>query len=87
LRRSRFVSPEQEAEMASIDTPHIIPIRTSSDSSRKLGRGLLTALVIGSMVGSGVFSLPQNMSAKAGPLAVMIGWTITGVGMLAQARS
>jgi arginine:ornithine antiporter / lysine permease len=85
LRRSRFVSPEQEAEMASIDTPHIIPIRTSSDSSRKLGRGLLTALVIGSMVGSGVFSLPQNMSAKAGPLAVMIGWTITGVGMLALA--
>lgn len=30
---------------------------------RKLRLGSLTALVIGSMLGSGVFSLPQNMAA------------------------
>lgn len=52
-------------------------------SGAKLKLGALTALVIGSMVGSGVFSLPQNMAAGAGPLAVMIGWGITAVGMLA----
>ncbi|TCL90671.1 arginine:ornithine antiporter (APA family) [Rhizobium sp. PP-WC-2G-219] len=37
------------------------------------------------MVGSGVFSLPQNMAAGAGPLAIIIGWAITGVGILALA--
>ncbi|HTN64322.1 MAG TPA: arginine-ornithine antiporter [Devosia sp.] len=52
-------------------------------SSQKLRLGALTALVIGSMVGSGVFSLPQNMANGAGPLAVIIGWGITAVGMLA----
>jgi arginine:ornithine antiporter/lysine permease len=52
-------------------------------SQRQLRLGSLTALVIGSMVGSGVFSLPQNMAAGAGPLAIMIGWAITAVGMLA----
>ncbi|MDF4534449.1 aromatic amino acid transport family protein, partial [Vibrio parahaemolyticus] len=40
---------------------------------KKLGLGSLTALVIGSMIGAGVFSLPQNMAAVASPLAVMIG--------------
>lgn len=52
-------------------------------SSKRLRLGALTALVIGSMVGSGVFSLPQNMAAGAGPLAVIIGWGITAVGMMA----
>lgn len=53
--------------------------------TRNLGKGMLTALVIGSMIGAGVFSLPQNMAAKAGPLAILIGWAITGIGMLALA--
>ena len=51
----------------------------------KLGLGALTAMVIGSMIGSGVFSLPQNMAAQAGPLAILIGWGITGIGILAFA--
>ncbi|OAN18778.1 arginine:ornithine antiporter [Photobacterium jeanii] len=53
----------------------------------KLGLGAMTALVIGSMIGAGVFSLPQNMAAVASPAAVMIGWTITGVGMIFLALS
>ena len=61
-----------------------VPIReAATTASTKLRLGSLTALVIGSMVGSGVFSLPQNMAAGAGPLAVLIGWTVTAVGMLA----
>ena len=55
----------------------------SAAPGQKLRLGALTALVVGSMVGSGVFSLPQNMAAGAGPLAVIIGWGITAVGMLA----
>ncbi len=48
----------------------------------KLGLGLLVALVIGSIVGSGIFGLPQNMAVGAGAGAIVIGWAITGVGML-----
>ena len=50
-----------------------------------LGLGALTAVVIGSMIGSGVFNLPQNLAAGAGPLAIIIGWTISGIGVLALA--
>lgn len=50
-----------------------------------LGLGALVAVVIGSMIGSGVFNLPQNMASGAGPLAILIGWTISGIGILALA--
>lgn len=53
--------------------------------SKKLGLVSLTALVVGSMIGGGVFSLPQNMAKGASPAAALIGWLITGVGMLALA--
>ncbi len=37
------------------------------------------------MIGSGIFSLPQNMAASAGAGAMLIGWLITGIGMLSLA--
>ncbi|STW06748.1 Arginine/ornithine antiporter ArcD [Klebsiella grimontii] len=49
---------------------------------KKLGLSALTALVLSSMLGAGVFSLPQNMAAVASPSALLIGWGITGVGIL-----
>ena len=57
----------------------------ASTAERKLGLGLLTALVVGSIIGSGIFGLPQNMAAGAGAGAILIGWGITGVGMLSLA--
>ncbi|KQV41694.1 MULTISPECIES: arginine-ornithine antiporter [unclassified Rhizobium] len=42
----------------------------------------LTALVVGSMIGGGVFNLPSDMSRAASPAAILIGWLITGIGML-----
>ena len=72
--------------MTSIDLTPTRPIGLAvAAPANKLGVGLLTTLVIGSMVGSGVFSLPQNMAAGAGANAIMIGWLITGIGMLALA--
>jgi arginine:ornithine antiporter/lysine permease len=62
-----------------------VPERTAQTTTKPLRLGLLTALVIGSMIGSGVFSLPQNMASGAGAAAVLIGWLITGVGMLTLA--
>lgn len=49
---------------------------------KKLGLAALTALVLSSMLGAGVFSLPQNMASVASPAALLIGWAITGVGIL-----
>ena len=56
-----------------------------SDTPGKLRLGALVALVVGSMIGGGIFSLPQNMAASADVGAVLIGWAITAVGMLTLA--
>ncbi|EFK24226.1 hypothetical protein HMPREF9550_03700, partial [Escherichia coli MS 187-1] len=39
---------------------------------KKLGLSALTALVLSSMLGAGVFSLPQNMAAGARPAAPLL---------------
>ena len=51
-------------------------------SKSTIGLAALTALVISSMIGSGIFSLPQNMASVAGSKALLIGWLITGVGII-----
>jgi arginine:ornithine antiporter/lysine permease len=55
-----------------------LPASTRSQLSLRL----LVALVVGSILGSGIFGLPQNMAAGAGAGAILIGWTISGLGML-----
>ena len=55
---------------------------TSSARRGKLSLGPLVGLVIGSTIGGGVFNLPADMSRHASPGAILIGWAITGVGML-----
>ncbi|HAW40618.1 MAG TPA: arginine-ornithine antiporter, partial [Pseudomonas sp.] len=54
-------------------------------NSKQLKLGALVALVVGSMIGGGIFSLPQNMAASASAGAILIGWAITAVGMLTLA--
>ncbi|HDR1798567.1 basic amino acid/polyamine antiporter [Pasteurella multocida] len=51
-------------------------------SNKKIGLLSLTALVLSSMIGSGIFSLPQNMAEVAGAKALVIGWIITGIGII-----
>ena len=48
---------------------------------KKLGLFGLIAMVVGSMIGSGIFQLPSEMANACGPLATIIAWIITGVGM------
>lgn len=45
----------------------------------------LLALVVGSMIGGGIFSLPQNIAVSAAAGPIIIGWTITGIGMICLA--
>jgi arginine:ornithine antiporter/lysine permease len=68
----------------SVAQPGATPVAETpaADQAGKLSLLPLVALVIGSMIGGGVFSLPGDMSAHASPGAIMIGWGITGVGML-----
>ncbi|WGE89678.1 basic amino acid/polyamine antiporter [Actinobacillus arthritidis] len=51
-------------------------------SKGKIGLFSLTALVLSSMIGSGIFSLPQNMAEVSGAKALLIGWLITGIGII-----
>jgi hypothetical protein len=42
----------------------------------------LIAMVVGSMVGAGVFSLPRNFALATGVFGALIAWVIAGTGML-----
>lgn len=53
----------------------------------KLGLFTLTALVVGSMIGGGAFNLASDMAKEAGAGAMIIGWIITGIGMIALGLS
>ncbi|GJM68491.1 hypothetical protein HMSSN036_07070 [Paenibacillus macerans] len=54
---------------------------------KKLGLFTLTALVVGSMIGGGAFNLASDMAKEAGAGAIIIGWMITGIGMIALGLS
>ncbi len=56
-------------------------------ASMKLGIAGLCGLVVSSMMGSGVFSLPQNMASAAPADAVLTAWLITGLGMFFIAKT
>lgn len=51
-------------------------------TTSKVSRPVLTAMVIGSMVGAGVFSLPARFGTATGVAGALIAWTIAGTGML-----
>ena len=47
----------------------------------------LFSLTFGSMMGSGIFDIPQNIASKSGAIAVVIHWGIVAIGMIALASS
>ena len=59
---------------------------TDSESGRptagKVSLAALVALGIGSMIGGGIFGLPQQMASAAAPGPLIVGWFVTGAGML-----
>lgn len=59
------------------------PAATSGDRpAAKLTLVTLTAMVVGSMVGAGVFSLPRRFAQETGVAGALIAWAIAGTGML-----
>jgi len=55
-------------------------------SEQKMSRMALTAMVVGGMVGAGIFSLPRTFANATGPLGAVIAWLIAGTGMYMLAR-
>ncbi|WP_054656126.1 basic amino acid/polyamine antiporter, partial [Lentilactobacillus kisonensis] len=53
----------------------------------KLGLMELIGLVVGSIIGGGVFNLMHDMAVGAGPGAIIIGWIITAIGMVMLAMT
>ena len=49
---------------------------------RDLGLWAATAIVIGNMIGSGIFTAPQSLAAASNPTSSIIAWLITSVGSL-----
>ena len=54
----------------------------TSSSTNKLSLWSLTALVVGSMIGAGIFSLPATFGRATGGFGAIIAWCIAGGGML-----
>src|SRR5215468_5225270 len=58
----------------------------SATGVQKLPLFTLTAMVVGSMVGSGIFSLPSTFGNATGPFGAIIAWCIAAGGMYTLAR-
>lgn len=58
----------------------------ATEHTQKLSLFSLTAMVVGSMVGAGIFNLPGRFGAATGPFGAIIAWAIAGTGMYMLAR-
>jgi arginine:ornithine antiporter / lysine permease len=54
----------------------------SNSNTEKVPLMTLTAMVVGGMVGAGVFSIPRNFAMATGVWGALIAWIIAGAGML-----
>jgi len=54
----------------------------NTSARQQLSRGALVALVVGSMIGSGIFALPAAFGRATGAFGALIAWGIAGFGML-----
>lgn len=54
-------------------------------TASKLSLPALTGMVVGSMVGAGVFQLPARFAGETGVYGAIIAWSIAGLGMLTLA--
>ena len=64
---------------AILQPPQAAPSNGKPKLKRSMGLWMATALVVGNMVGSGVFLLPATLAGAAGPVS-LFGWVITGTG-------
>jgi arginine:ornithine antiporter/lysine permease len=57
-----------------------------TSTAQKLSLASLSALVVGSMVGAGIFSLPRTFGNATGPFGAIVAWCIAGAGIFTLAH-
>ena len=57
-----------------------------AETDQKISRTALLAMVVGGMVGAGIFALPSRFAGVTGPVGAVIAWLIAGAGMYMLAR-
>ncbi|MBR6355769.1 MAG: amino acid permease [Alphaproteobacteria bacterium] len=68
--------------MLKTENKAVTPANSQSNyNAQGLGVWALAAIVVSSMIGGGIYSLPQNMAAGASAGAVLLAWLITGIGV------
>ncbi|SEF61003.1 amino acid/polyamine/organocation transporter, APC superfamily (TC 2.A.3) [Caloramator fervidus] len=62
-------------------------MENNTNLKRELGLAAATAIVVGNMIGSGIFMAPQGLAAASNPKATIIAWIITALGSMLLALS
>jgi len=57
-----------------------------ASNEQKISRTALLGMVVGGMVGAGIFALPSRFAGVTGPIGAVIAWLIAGTGMYMLAR-
>ena len=74
-----------ESQQVLVDVRAAAPA-AASERTEKFSLFALTAMVVGSMVGAGIFSLPRAFATATGPFGAIIAWSIAVGGMYTLAR-
>src|SRR5215471_9394935 len=74
-----------ESRQVLADAPAPAPA-VASQQTQKFSLFALTMMVVGSMVGAGIFSLPRAFGNATGPFGAIIAWTVAAGGMYTLAR-
>jgi arginine:ornithine antiporter/lysine permease len=63
-------------------TVTVTEAQPTASAPAKLTFLTMTGMVVGSMVGAGVFSLPRRFAQETGIAGALISWVVAGTGML-----
>lgn len=62
-------------------------MKNKTHLKRELGLAAATSIVVGNMIGSGIFTSPQSLAQVANPMVTVLAWVITGLGSILLALS
>src|SRR5262249_38832924 len=67
-------------------TPSERPAAATRSPTQKMPLPALTAMVVGWMIGSGIFMRPRRFGSATGVFGALIAWAVAGGGMYTLAR-
>src|SRR5690349_5165150 len=76
------MGPEAEGPVVATRADDAAVADAARPSVQKVSLVTLTGMVVGGMVGAGVFSLPRRFAIETGVYGALIAWVVAGTGML-----